>query len=199
MTNRGDRPRRRLGLRARLMATLAAAALVLSMLMGALAYFTTRHYLLTERQNTALRQAYANAALLRSDLAAGTPTVGQTVTGLGSGPGSTSVLERRGVWYSSTLGIGRATLPVSLVQTIASDKVAIQTTTEGGTPRFFVGVPLTSVDVLVLPGHRPLRHPAHPSDPAGRPRRRCCRDRTARCRRRCRSQPPNPQAPHRGL
>ena len=146
MTNRGDRPRRRLGLRARLMATLAAAALVLSMLMGALAYFTTRHYLLTERQNTAQRQAYANAALLRSDLAAGTPTVGQTVTGLGSGPGSTSVLERRGVWYSSTLGIGRATLPVSLVQTIASDKVAIQTTTQSGTPRFFVGVPLPSVD-----------------------------------------------------
>lgn len=138
-----DRPRRRLGLRARLMATLAAAALALSLVMGALAYFTTRHYLLSERQSTALRQAYANAALVRSALAAGSPNVGAIVTGLGAGP--TSVLDHRGVWFSSTLGVGRGTLPASLTATVARGNVAVQTASALGAPQYFVGIPLPSV------------------------------------------------------
>ncbi len=142
----GERSPRRIGLRFRLMATLAAAAFTLSVVMGALAYFTTRHFLLSERQSTALRQAYANAALLRSALAADSPNISSTVTGLGTGPSSVTVLEDQGVWYSSTLGIGRATLPKSLTETVNKGNVAVQTTHALGDPRLFVGVPLPSVD-----------------------------------------------------
>jgi signal transduction histidine kinase len=128
------------------MATLAAAALALSVVMGALAYFTTRHYLLAERQSTALRQAYANAALLRSALAHDAPTISAVVAGLGSGPGTVTVLEHRGVWYSSTLGIGRTTLPASLASEVSHGNVAVQAVAVGGGPELIVGVPLPSVD-----------------------------------------------------
>jgi signal transduction histidine kinase len=128
------------------MATLAAAAFTLSAVMGALAYFTTRHFLLSERQSTALRQAYANAALLRSALAADSPNISATVTGLGTGPSSVTVLDDQGVWYSSTLGIGHTTLPASLTTTVSHGDVAVQTTRVLGSPRLFVGVPLPSVN-----------------------------------------------------
>ena len=43
-------------------------ALLLSVLMGCLSYFTARHFLVSERQNASLHQAYVNAKLVRSTL-----------------------------------------------------------------------------------------------------------------------------------
>ncbi len=138
--------RRRLGLRGRLIASFATGALVLSVSMGAIAYLTTRHFLLTERKSAALHQAYANAALLRDALAAQVPQVSAELSSLDSGPRSTSLLDHHGTWFSTSLAVGRSTLPSSLRTEVAHNHVVVQTAQSQGSPFLFVGVPLPSVD-----------------------------------------------------
>ena len=60
----------RLGIGARITAVFGLGALLLSVLMGGLSYFTTRHFLLAGRESAAQHQAFANAAVVRG-LAAG--------------------------------------------------------------------------------------------------------------------------------
>ena len=66
--SRGARLWAALGLRARVTVLFGLGALVLSVMMGGLAYFTTRHFLVSERQNASVHQAYLNAKLVRSTL-----------------------------------------------------------------------------------------------------------------------------------
>jgi len=134
----------RLGLRGRLIAAFATGALVLSVSMGAIAYYTTRHFLITDRQSAALHQAYANAALLRNALAANVPHIDLQVTSLDSGAGSVSLLNDNGQWFSTSLAVGKNSLPLALRQSVGSLHVATQTSVINDAPAFSVGVPLPS-------------------------------------------------------
>ena len=60
-----------MGIGARITAIFGLGALLLSFSMGGLSYFTTRHFLLAERESAAQHQAFANAALVRSSLETG--------------------------------------------------------------------------------------------------------------------------------
>jgi two-component system, OmpR family, sensor histidine kinase MtrB len=134
-----------LGLRGRLIAAFAAGALLLSLVMGAIAYYTTRHFLITDRQQAAVHQAYANAALLRNDLAANVPHIDSALTSLDSGPGSASLLESKGQWFSTSLAINRTSLTPSLRAAVRNLKVATQTSRINASPAFGVGIPLPAV------------------------------------------------------
>jgi signal transduction histidine kinase len=144
MTGPGERPGR-LGLRSRLIATFALGALCLSMLMGALAYFTARHTLIVEQQGAALRQAYANAALLRNALAASIPSIDAEVTSLDTGRATASLLNDDGRWFSTSLSISRSSVPASLRNDIRRGHVATVTTSQGSSPLLMVGVPIPAV------------------------------------------------------
>jgi len=61
----------KLGIGARITALFGLGALLLSILMGGLSYFTTRHFLLAGRESAAQHQAFANAVLVRSSLESG--------------------------------------------------------------------------------------------------------------------------------
>ena len=61
----------KLGIGARITAIFGLAALVLSVLMGGLSYFTTRHFLLGGRETAAQQQAFTHASLVRSALESG--------------------------------------------------------------------------------------------------------------------------------
>ena len=135
----------RLGLRSRLMATFALGALSLSVLMGALVYFTARHTLIVEQQGAALRQAYANAALLRNALAASIPSVDAEVTSLDTGRSTASLLNDDGRWFSTSLSISRSTLPPSLRTEVRQGHVATVTASQGSSPLLMVGVPIPAV------------------------------------------------------
>ena len=114
--------------------------------MGAIAYYTTRHFLITDRQDAALHQAYANAALLRNALAADVPHIDVEVTSLDSGPGSVSLLNKDNQWFSTSLAVGKASLPAPLLASVESLHVATQTSIVNDDPAFSVGVPLPAVN-----------------------------------------------------
>ena len=144
MSGAGERPGR-LGLRSRLIATFALGALCLSLLMGALVYFTARHTLIVEQQGAALRQAYANAALLRNALAASIPSIDAEVTSLDTGRSTASLLNDDGRWFSTSLSISRSSLPTSLRSDVRAGHVATVTSSQGSSPLHMVGVPIPAV------------------------------------------------------
>jgi len=147
------RPWTRLGLRARVTATFALGALLLSLIMGGVAYFTTRHYLVSERQNASQHQAYVNAKLVRTDLA-NHATVAHTrteVEGLlgnaDSGTASFSVLKLKGTWFARTSLVGHDALPVSMRELVGSGIPATESFALrfSGDPALAVGVPIPAV------------------------------------------------------
>jgi len=144
MRTRGERPGR-LGLRSRLIAAFALGALSLSVLMGALAYFTARHTLIVEQQGAALHQAYANAALLRNALGASIPSIDAEVTSLDTSRATASLLDDGGRWFSTSLSVSRSSLPATLRTQVRHGHVATVTASQGASPMLMVGVPLPAV------------------------------------------------------
>ena len=97
----------RLGLRARVTLTFGLGALLVSASMGGLSYFTTRHFLVSERQNASLHQAYVNGQLVRNTLHSGKAEPDQLLASADSGTaGSHSVLYYQGTWYARSLSVG---------------------------------------------------------------------------------------------
>ncbi len=121
----------------------ALSALVLSSSMGALSYFTTRHFLVGDREHTAVHEAFLNAAFVSQHVAAGT-TIDQTLTVT---PHSPSLLERRGtVWYEGAFSVTQDAIPPSLRTLVIKDRTAAsQTYLLHGQTHIAVGVPLASV------------------------------------------------------
>jgi signal transduction histidine kinase len=117
-------------------------ALLLSVLMGGLSYYTTRHFLLGERQSASLHQALSNAAVVRTDLQLGSTQVDQQLGSLDTGTNSASVMYVRGNWFSSKISIGERAIPPSLRSIVLKGNAATQTIEFDGSPQIVVGVPL---------------------------------------------------------
>ena len=82
----------KLGIGARITAVFGLGALLLSILMGGLSYFTIRHFLLAGRETAAQHQAFANAVVVRSVLAAGNTGYVGLLVSVDSGTDAHSVL-----------------------------------------------------------------------------------------------------------
>jgi two-component system, OmpR family, sensor histidine kinase MtrB len=140
----------RLGIGARITAVFGLGALLLSILMGGLSYFTTRHFLLAERESAAKNQAFANAALVRSSLEIGdtryVPLLA-SIDAANTGTAAHSVLYRDSKTYASSFSVTESPLPAALREAALRGTAATQTyRTQGqGTPEIVVGVPIPSV------------------------------------------------------
>src|SRR5665213_576733 len=107
--------------------------------MGGLAYFTTRHFLLAERETAAQTQAFANAFSLRSQLAAGSKKYGTLLASLDSASNSHSILVRDSMPYYPTTAISQSpkpavtesSIPAALRAEISRGNAAIQTYISG--------------------------------------------------------------------
>ena len=109
----------RLGIGARITAVFGLSALVLSIVMGGVSYFTTRHYLLAGRETSAQHQAYSNAAYVRSALqsalqAGNNPEYVTLLTQVDFGSGGHSVLYHDGQRYVSSLAPSASSIPSKL-------------------------------------------------------------------------------------
>jgi two-component system sensor histidine kinase MtrB len=138
------------GIGARITAIFVLGALLLSFSLGGLSYFTTRHFLLAERESAAQNQAFANALVVQSALASKTTPHTQYAALLASldvGSGSNSILFRRSVPYPSSLSISKSTIPRELLSDVFDGSVATQTLASGSQnqPQIIVGVPIPSV------------------------------------------------------
>jgi signal transduction histidine kinase len=139
----------RLGIGARITAVFGLGALLLSIVMGGVSYFTTRHFLLAGRETTAQQQAYANAANLRSSLESGSTNYVTLLTQIDFGTGAHSILYHQGKPYVSSFLVNASSLPARLRREVLGGSVATQTYRTGshGTPVIVVGVPIPAVRV----------------------------------------------------
>ena len=137
----------KLGIAARITAIFGLGALILSFSMGGLSYFTTRHFLLAERESAAQHQAFANATLIRSSLESGNTHYDQLLASLDAGSDSHSVMFHLGTAYLSSLSLSASSLPATLRNEVLHGTAATQTYSTGaqGQPQIVVGVPIPSV------------------------------------------------------
>ncbi len=145
------RPRRTrlsagLGLRARVTATFAIGAFVLSTLMAGITYFTARQSYLNERQGADQRQTFANALLVQNALRSPATQPDQLIGSAGPlPPGSYSVLHSRGHWFATSISVGQSALPGGLQTLVLSSTPASQIVSVGGAPQLAIGIPLPAV------------------------------------------------------
>ena len=138
---------RRLGIGARITAIFGLGALVLSVSMGGLSYFTTRHFLLAERESAAQHTAFANANVVRSSLQQGDSQYADLLASLDAGSDSHSVLIHTTNIYPSSPSLSFSSIPNRLRTEVLAGSVATQTylPNVAGQPQIVVGVPIPSV------------------------------------------------------
>jgi signal transduction histidine kinase len=139
------RPRRPFGLRATVTLSFAAGALLLSTLLAAGTYVAARHYLVDQREQLALRQAYADASFVRDGLLTAGAQEGDVIGALSPPTRSDVLLLRGGQWFSSALGDGSTTVPAAVTDRAAAGTVSLAWTRTSGGPAVVVGVPLPAV------------------------------------------------------
>src|SRR6516164_9674388 len=115
--------------------------------MGGLSYFTTRHFLLAERETAAQHQAFANANLVRSSLQSGDSKYVDLLASIDAGSNAHSVLYHQSQAYSGALSVNASVIPRHLRAEVLSGTAATQTyrTPRTGAPDIVVGVPIPSV------------------------------------------------------
>ncbi|MGW5671945.1 sensor histidine kinase, partial [Micromonospora sp. NPDC003776] len=132
----------RLGLRARVTAAFAVGALLLAASMALFSYDLTRRSLLDERERTAVRAAYYDAAVVRSGLDTDSPDVGAVLRSLDTGSSRRPLLHLPDGWYARTAETRGGVIPVELQQLVRSGRPGVQRVRIDGQPTLLVGVPL---------------------------------------------------------
>ncbi len=137
----------KLGIGARITAVFGLGALILSIMMGGLSYFTTRHFLLAGRESAAQHQAFANAVVIRTSLETGHHRVRPgLLANIDAGTDAHSVLYQGSKAYASSLSVNASSIPRELRKVVLAGTAATQTyRTPEGTAEIVIGVPIPSV------------------------------------------------------
>jgi two-component system, OmpR family, sensor histidine kinase MtrB len=136
----------KLGIGARITAVFGLGALILSILMGGLSYFTVRHFLLAGRESAAQHQTFLNASAVRSSLQSGTTDYVLLLSNIDAGTNAHSVLFHGSKTYISSESVTAAAIPHQLREAVIGGTAATQTLrTSQGSSEIVVGVPIPSV------------------------------------------------------
>ena len=133
-------------------AAFAAGAAILSAALSLTTYGLVHHYLLDERESTAVHETYTHARVLKRDLAYAGANLGEALASLIDSQGTVTLAYRQGEWYSASVSLGEssgtskpASLPPSLVSMVSRGMPARQRVIYQDQPAVVVGVPLESV------------------------------------------------------
>ena len=137
---------RRPGLRSAVTLAFALGALVLSLLLASGTYFSVRHLLVEQRERTATRQAYADAALVRDSLLTYGAEVSDVLGSISPPAGAIILLRLDGVWYSSSLDSAGPELTAEVQPVVSEGSVGVGWTELSGPNAVVVGIPLPAVD-----------------------------------------------------
>ncbi|RYP82982.1 HAMP domain-containing histidine kinase [Nocardioides guangzhouensis] len=134
------------GLRSSVTVAFALGALALSAALALGTYFSARHYLVEQRERTAMRQAFTDAAFVRDNLLTSGAQVSDVLGSISPPAGTVIFVHRDGRWYSSSLDLPgpEATSGVQPVVATGAAGVGWTSVTEPGA--VVVGVPLPAVD-----------------------------------------------------
>ncbi|MEO6410969.1 MAG: HAMP domain-containing sensor histidine kinase [Pedococcus sp.] len=135
-----------IGLRRRITLVFGGLALVVSITLALGTYLTARHYLVQQRERTAMRQAFVDASFVRDGLLTSGAEVDDVLASTSPPAGSVLILNRGGQWYSSSLSAGRDAVPPKLRDIVVDGAAASTWGRLAGEPVLAVGTPLTAVD-----------------------------------------------------
>jgi signal transduction histidine kinase len=130
------------GLRARIVLAFGAGALLVSVVLAATTFLLAREYLLEQREQAAVRQAFVHADLLRSRLATAGAEVGEVLADV-SPEGADVVVHSGDAWYSSSLDVGARDVPPALQELVRAGSAAT-VRTSADDPRVVIGVPVVA-------------------------------------------------------
>ncbi|MDN5767388.1 MAG: HAMP domain-containing histidine kinase [Humibacillus sp.] len=142
---RAGRWRSPLGLRATVMVSFAAGALTVSALLALSTYVAARHYLVDQRELTALRQAFVDASVVRDGLLTAGARESDVIGSVSPPAGSDILLYRDGQWFSSSLREGSASVPPEVLRSSLSGTASLAWARTSDGPGIVVGVPLPAV------------------------------------------------------
>ena len=142
---RARRRARRLGLQARLTAAFALGAALLSTFLAVVTYSLVRDNLVSQRESSATRQAYADARAIRDGLRTAGADPLDLLLDLQLPSGASAFVLVEGKPYTSDVGIGLNEFPEELRQTVAEGRPARMRYRLEGTARVAVGIPLPAV------------------------------------------------------
>ncbi|HSZ36299.1 MAG TPA: HAMP domain-containing sensor histidine kinase [Acidimicrobiales bacterium] len=136
----------KLGIGARITAVFGLGALLLSVLLGGISYFTVRHFLLAGRESAAQQQAFSNASLVKNSLESGDTQYVSLLAQIDAGTGAHSVLYRRSKAYVSSLSVNASSIPPQLRKDVLGGAPATQTYRNAtGQAEIAVGLPVPAV------------------------------------------------------
>jgi len=134
---------RRRRLRFRVMMTFAVLGLLAVAAVSAATYGLTSRYLLDQRQTSAMRQAQANARLVRSLVRTPDPDITQLLSSLGTPTAGRSLVHVDGAWFTAAAGLGPELLPQELTDLVLEERQpARQRFDDGRAVVLGIGIPL---------------------------------------------------------
>ena len=141
---------RRRSLRLRLLVTFGLGAFVISSLFASLTYIGVKHLLISNQQQTDLRQSYVNAALVRSTLYSSPTELFDLLNSIQKATASNVLVQTHNEWLArsnraSTIDVKSATIKI-----VAAGHATEQTLNARGRIIFVVGVPIPSVETQVF-------------------------------------------------
>jgi len=137
--------RRPLGLRASVTLMFAAGATLLAVVGAGSTYAVARSYLISQREVSATRQAFADASFVRDGLRTSGVVVSDVLGAISAPSGSWVLVERGGERFSTSLDVAAGNVPDSLRDSVEAGAAGTAWTSVAGEPVLAVGVPLPSV------------------------------------------------------
>ena len=123
----------------------ALGALVLSTALATGTYAAARHLLVEQRERTALRQAYADAALVRDKLLTSGAQVSEVLGSISPPAGAVMYVHRSGRWYSSSLDRPGDELTVAVRPQVRGGEVTLAWSELTEPHAIVIGIPLPAV------------------------------------------------------
>jgi signal transduction histidine kinase len=138
--------RRTRGLRATVTFAFAFGGLAISTGLALGTYSSARHFLVEQRERTAMRQAFTDAALVRDQLQTSGAQVNEVLGAISLPVGASVYVRRGGEWYSSSLDSAGPGLTSALQPVVAGGDVAVGWTDATEPHAVMVGIPLPAAD-----------------------------------------------------
>jgi two-component system sensor histidine kinase MtrB len=141
-------PRR--SLRLRLLVTFGLGALVLSSLFASLTYIGIQRLLISNQQQTDLRQSYVNAALVRSTLYTAPAQLANLLNSIQKATSSIVLVQTHHQWLARSEPASTKDVSAQIIRLVNEGHATQQTLIVNGEILFVVGVPIPAVETQVF-------------------------------------------------
>jgi signal transduction histidine kinase len=117
---------------------------------ASLTYLGVRHVLVSNQQDTDLKQSFLNAALIRSTLYSSPPELANLLNSIQNATSSNVLVQTHHQWLSKSQGAAVNEVSDTIVSAVDSGRVTEQSLTVNNRLIFVVGVPIPAVETQVF-------------------------------------------------